>query len=338
MKRLLIALTLVLLSTPLVAESDRSVLLTADGTLFTVDTVSDDAGNVPSSRYLVLTTQNARGTTKAAVPATLTGGHNWSPELAYDDESQTLFVLWLRSRNSFVGSNEVAFCSYQDGRWNQASAVEDIPYRLRYNLRVGVTRKIEATDGEGQVRVVPGLSVHVAWWDESGSSASARYAMLTVEKGNVIAVFVRPLEDMIERANAKTFPYSEDGRNLMKYPSLFESPNRDTIDVLFGDTLTNTMHRITLKPVLQYRVRIPVGIRDTGYPLPGTGLTVEANAVVNTLPTGADRLVFYANERGSLRYLIYQDGKWSAKAQSIALTDVAVSEALAALRKMVNGD
>jgi hypothetical protein len=337
MRRLLIALTLVLLAAPLLAQSDRAVLLTSDGTLYSVDTLENDGtGSSLSNRYLVLTTVTSRGTTKTPVPATLTGGHNWQPALAYDDDSQTLFVLWLRSTNSLLATNELVFCSYQGGKWNGTSPVENVPYHFRYNLRVGVTRTIELSDGE-TVNQVAGLSVHVAWWSESGSAEGARYAMLSVEKGNVTDVYVRPLEEMIERSYLKVFPANANTRSFMRHPAVFESPNRDTIDVVFGDTATNTMHRITLKPVSNHRVRIPIGIRDASYPVPQMTLGNDANTSINIVPSTLDRLVFYATERGSLKYLIFEGGRWT-KVQSIALTDVSASEAVAALRKMVNGD
>jgi len=338
MKRLLIAFTLVLLAAPLFAQSDRAVLLTSDGTLYSVDTLSND-GTVSSlsNRYLVLTAVTSRGTTKTPVPATLTGGHNWQPALAYDDDSQTLFVLWLRSANSLLATNELVFCSYQSGKWNAISAVENVPYHFRYNLRVGVTRTVEVSEGEGTTQV-PGLSVHVAWWSESGSAEGARYAMLTVEKGNVTDVYVRPLEEMIERTFLRVFPANANTRSFMRHPAVFESPNRDTIDVVFGDTVTNTMHRITLKPVNNHRVRIPIGIRDASYPVPQMSLATDADSAINIVPSTPDRLVFYTTERGSLKYLIFEGGRWAPKVQSIALTDVSASEAVAALRKMVNGD
>jgi hypothetical protein len=338
MRRCLIVVALVLLAAPLFAQSDRAVLLTSDGTLYSIDTVSNEgAVDNASTRYLVLTAVTSRGITKTSVPATLSGGHNWQPALAYDDDSQTLFVLWLRSSNYLLATNELVFCSYQNGKWNAVSAVDDLPYHLRYNLKVGVTRTVELSDNTG-IKQAPGLSVHVAWWNESASAEGARYAMLTVEKGNVTAVYVRPLEDMVDRAFLRIFPANANSRAIMRQPAVFESPNRDTIDILFGDTVTNTLHRLTLKPVSNYRVRIPVGIRETSYPLPESKLTADLNSVVNAVPTTVDRLAFYTNERGSLKYLIFQDGSWSSKVQAIALTEVTPGEAVAALRKLVNGD
>jgi hypothetical protein len=159
-----------------------------------------------------------------------------------------------------------------------------------------------------------------------------------VEKGNVTDVFIRPLEEMIDRTYVKTYPPNPNGRAYMRQPGVFESPHRDTIDVVFGDTVTNTIHRLTLKPVNNHRVRIPIGIRDTAYPVPSMKLGSDSDAVINIVPSPHDRLVFYTTERGSLRFLIYEGGNWATKVQSIALTDVSASEAVAALRKMVNGD
>ena len=338
MKRALLILALLVAPVLLHAQSpDRAILLAPNGTVYTVDsTLNEGAGSITSSRYLTLTIQNGTSILKTNVPASLTGGNNWQPELAFDSDSDTLFVFWLHSQNTILGANELLFSSYQNGKWNAPSSIDDVPYHFRYNLRVGMTRSVQAQDDGGGARQVPGLTVHVAWWDESSVGEVCRYAMLTVEKGVVTAVYRRDLPDFINNAYMRSFELGNDDRELLRHPIVFESPDHDTVDIVFGDMQTNTIHRLTLKPVLDSRVRIPIGVRDGGFPAPHHKLTSDAK--LSAIATPYDRLVFYYIANGAVKYLQFEDGSWQRE-KTITLTDAVSAEAaVSALRRMVRGD
>lgn len=334
MKRLLLIALLLLPATAFAQAADRAVLLAADGALYTVETrISENAG-AASSRYLLLTVQDDDKVTKSEIPASLSG-NNWRPELAYDDESQTLFVFWLHSQNYILGTSELLFCSYQKGKWNASASIDNVPYHFRYNLRVGVTRTVTKLDSDGTWKVIPGLTVHAAWWDESGYNGMARYAMLTVEHGLVKEIALRDLVSFINRVPGRAPEVAGTQNSLLRQPFVFESPTKDTVDVVFGDAQTNSLYRVTLKPMDNTRVRIPIGVKETSYPGPPIVLPSDAQKV-GSISTTPERVLIHYVSRGSLRYLMYE-GQWTSKA--IALSDdVSAETALAALRKMVNGD
>jgi hypothetical protein len=332
MKRLLIALALVIAPALLAADAERAVLLTPEGVLYSVHSEGTDY-----AKELVLTVQRGENTTSMTVPATSGGGTHRQPGLAYDPESQTLFLFWLRSQNHILASSELIFCSFQNGKWNEPTAIDDAAYHFRYNLSVGVTNVIQFRRDDGPMDI-DGLTVHVAWWDESGGAEVARYAMLTIEKGNVTARYVRDLPDMIERAFQRSFAPHPNSRPFIRQTAVFESPNHDTVDVVFGNAQTNTIHRVTLRPTWDTRVRIPIGVRESSFPAPVMKLGADANAHISTMPTAPDRLVFYTQEDGLVKYLKFQASRWAAP-QSIAITDrVSASDAVSAIRKLVNGD
>ncbi len=338
MKRLLLVVALLLSPVALFAQAwDRDILLTSNGTLYTIESKQNDTPNeIDSARYLTLTIQNGQNVIKTNVPASVTGGNNWEPALAFDSESNTLFVFWLHSPNTILGANELLFCTFVNGRWGTATSVEDVPYHFRYNLRVGVTRTVQVTDSAGVTKQIPGLTVHAYWWDDSATGELARYAMLTIEKGVVTDVAHRDLIDFVNTANLGTFAIDDLSKEILRHPVVFESPAHDTIDVVFGDMLTNTMHRLTLKPVLQSRVRIPIGVRDISYPVPRQRLVSEAH--LGGISSSASNLVLYYTNDGQVHYLTYENGKWSGE-KTIALTnEVSADAAVAAIRRMISGD
>jgi hypothetical protein len=341
MKRALLILALFVAPVALFAQSgDRAMLLTPGGTLYSIESnVNAEAtSSITSMRYLTLTIQNGQNIIKTNVPASTKGGNNWQPELAYDSDSDALLVFWLRSQNSVLGTSELLFCTFQNGKWNAAASVDDVPYHFRYNLKVGVTRTYQVYDPEtGDSKQVPGLSVHVAWWDESAIGEMGRYAMLTVEKGVVTDIYRHDLTDFImSGALLKYFELDEASREILRHPIIFESAAHDTVDVVFGDMTTNALHRLTLKPVLNTRVRIPIGIRDTAYPAPK--YQIGSDATLSAISTPPDQLVFYYKTNGAVKYLMFEDGAW-AREKSIAITsEVSAEAAVAALRRLIRGD
>ncbi len=337
MKRLLLVVALLVAPALFGQRTDRSVLLAPNGTLYTIESQrNDSSSDIQSTRYLSLTIQNGQNIIHTNVPASVTGGNNWQPELAYDAESSTLLVFWLRSQNSILATNELVFCTFQNGRWNAAASVDDVPYHFRYNLVVGVTRTVESTDDNGVTRQIPGLTVHAAWWDDSVTDQLARYAMLTVENGLVTDVYRRDLTDFTNTGYPRQFDLDPDSQEILRHPVVFESVDHDTVDVVFGDMRTNTIHRLTLKPVVQTRVRIPIGIRDTSYPAPKHRSLGDTS--VSAISTPPDRLVYYFTNGKAVSYLMFQNGAWSDE-KTITITDqVSAETAVAALRRLVRGD
>jgi hypothetical protein len=339
MRRLLLVVALLLSPVALFAQTaDRDILLTSNGTLYTIESRQNDNPNViDSARYLSLTIQNGQNVIKTNVPASVTGGNNWEPALAFDSDSSTLFIFWLHSPNTILGANELLFCTFANGKWGAPTSVEDVPYHFRYNLRVGVTRSVQVTDGgTGVARQIPGLTVHAAWWDDSASGELARYAMLTIEKGVVTDIARRDLIDYINTANLGIFNLDTDSKEILRHPIVFESSTHDTIDVVFGDMLTNTMHRLTLKPVLQSRVRIPIGVRDTSYPAPRQRLTADAH--LGGVASSPDTLVLYYMGNGQVRYMMFENGTWSGERTIALTTEVSADAAVAAIRRLITGD
>lgn len=338
MKRLLVALFLIAPAVFAQAQ-DRAILLTPNGTIYTIESRLNQDLTTPdnsSTRYLALTIQNGDNVTKTNVPASLTGGNNWQPELAFDSDSNALLVFWLWSQNTVLGTSELHFCTFINGMWNDVASIDDVPYHFRSNLRVGVTRTIEIEDPNSGPRQVPALTVHAAWWDTSAIGESARYAMISVDSGVVTDISRHALNDFINSAYMRSFTLDDASREMLRHPVVFESPDHDTVDIVFGDMTSNTIHRLTLKPVVQTRVRIPIGVRDTSYPGPLS--KISNDTLLGAISTPPERLVFYYRNANQLKYLMFANGAWLDERSITITTDVSAEAAVAALRRMVNGD
>src|SRR5205085_10616130 len=181
---------------------------TADGTLYTIE--SEYAENFPAmhvsaSQFLVLTAQKGAQITKTVVPDSTTEGLHRRPALAYDSESDPLFVFWLRTPNAM--SSELLVASYQAGKWRGATSIDDKPMTFRYNLRIAVTRRVSQTQRDGSLLDVPMVVVHAVWWEITGNGETAHYAMLPVDHGRIIltepAEQLHELNDFVSPADAQ---------------------------------------------------------------------------------------------------------------------------------------
>lgn len=341
MKRLLVAL--VLLVAPSVAFADaanRAFLLTQDGTLFAVESAYTDELGIQSAatQVLVLTTRTDETTTTAVVPETLLGGSHTNPALAYDSLSKSLFIFWQRAVSNGM-SSDLVFCSYNNGKWSEATSIDSANYHYSRNIQIAVTRKINQIDEKGNRSSINGLTVHAVWWEDTGRNEWARYAMLTVENGVLTDIQVADLSLFTDVSKDVTGPHGSDFSNeILRHPALFESNAHDTVDVVFGDVVANNMHRVTISPTLKItsegRLRVPIGVKDAGVGVPH--FRTESNSRVSAISGDNDKLVLYATDKHGVNYVSFSDGSWSP-ARTLTVDDKISSEAaIEVLRRMVN--
>ena len=333
MKRLLILLALCVV--PVAASAtellDRDVLLTPDGVLYTVGTVRDDS--VPAGRspyYLTLTVQEGESRSTAPVPASLQGGAHSSPALAYDRDSRTLFLFWQETQN--ILSSRLLFASLNDGVWSNVSELDSVDWKLRRNLRIAVTRTIEATNERNDRVQVPQVVVHAVWWEESGYGEFARYAMLGVDNGIVTSKEFRYLLEFNGASIDQTSNVATGTPNeVLRHPAVSTTTTRDSVAVVFGDASANTMHRLRIRPILDGRVRIPIGVR--GRNMRDMQLNMAAGARAAAL-IDDDTVTIYTVSGQRVDYAVYRNGLWSQQ-RSISLNDeVSAATAIDALRRM----
>ena len=338
MKRALFALVFALLPVALAAQvPDRDVLLTPDGTLYTIESIDNEGSSTSGViRYLRLTIQrpNERQQT-AVVPESLTAGIHWRPALAYDAASQTLFIFWLKMPNAM--SSELLLASYASGTWHPAVSIDNQPYHLRYNLRIGITHKLALSDqtyGD-----VPMLLIHAIWWEETGYGENARYAMFGVQKGLISAIEMHDLDEFAPSPGMFPNPINANfNPEILKHPAFADNGTQDSIDVIYGNLQMNDFVRVRLKPIAEGRIHIPIGAHPGG---PRTvapkSFTDPWSGPISTIVSPHDgSMLLYNATKDSVNYILYSGSSWSS-AKSVPLSDkLSADAAVAALTRMMS--
>lgn len=339
-KRLLILLVALVPFAAFGDTPDRDIVLTDDGTLYTVESMF--AKDVPglqtsSERVLTLTVQHGSdAATTKVIPATTTGGWHVYPALAYDTPSKTLFIFWEVATSTFQNT-ELDFVSYRDGNFNTATALDSAHWAARENLRIAITRSSQQINDDGTTTAVPETTVHAVWWEDNGGAEWARYAMITVDNAGVasLPIHVQDLGEFVNGAGAVPAAKSDVSRELLRHPSVTETRTHDSVDVIFGDMNFVTMRRVNIRPTIQGgRLRIPTGRSGSNIPAPSAN--VMSSTPVDTLVNGDSVAMYYDGEKpNTIDYLMFSNGNWSS-VHTLTLSDrLSHDSAVTALQKLL---
>jgi hypothetical protein len=329
MKRLLLILALVLAPAALFAQiADRDVLLTPDGTLYTIESKAAIEGD--SNRSLQLTITQGNKSTVTTIPETLTGT-NWRPALTYESDSKAVFVFWIGQVNGM--SSKLLFASYREGTWSPAVSIDDQPYTYRYNLRIAITRHVSTLQADGSWADAPALLVHAVWWEDAGGNREkARYALFTIENSRVTNY---EIHDLLGLAQIPDMAYAVDEKfnsEILRHPAIIEGTS--SVDVIFGDSDRMSMNRLTLKPIADGRIHIPIGARG-GRPFPPpASFSATWTGRISTIGSGSD-LIMYNTTRDATSYVMYSNGKWSDVRTLPLSENFSAADAAVALYRML---
>jgi hypothetical protein len=346
MKHLLVTIAVALFASAAFAQvADRDVLVTPEGTVYTIEQqVPSASSSIAAENVLALSIQNGSETQHTLVPESLLSGFHSDGALAYDPDSKTLFVLWIHMPNGM--SSQLLLATYRDGKWQGAVPIDDQPWHAFRNLRLGITRRVSQLQKDGTYADAPALLLHALWWDEGPTSDEARYAMVPIENGafSQSSIELHSLEDFVTGDGEEAFNTVDAtfNANILRHPTIVSSPTQSSIDIIFGDTKKNSIHTVTLHPVAEHRIHIPVGIgggNPGGRAVPSlaapASFTASWQGPVKVISHG-DLLVFANAGDKSVGYIIYANGKWS-DVKSITLSSKLPAEAaLVALDKMVS--
>jgi hypothetical protein len=242
-----------------------------------------------------------------------------------------------------VSASELLLAAYRDGKWQEPVAIDRRQYTMRTNLRLGITRRVSQLQKDGSYADAPALLLHALWWEDSMKGEEAHYAMLPIENGAVseASVELHSLEEFVagdEPFNQVSATFNPE---ILRHPAIVSSPMQSSIDVVFGDAKKNSIHTVTLHPIAEHRIHIPVGIgggAGGGKPLnliAPASFNADWKGPVIVLSHG-DKLVFANTNEKTLSYVTCANGKWS-DVKSIALDSKFPAEAaLAAVDKMVS--
>jgi hypothetical protein len=341
-RRVLFAVLLFVPALLCAQTADRDMLVTPDGVTYTIE--SDFAYDHPdvvtnSDRFITLTIDDNGTRSVKQLPASLSAGAHLSPAITYDPDSKTLFIFWQKTPNLMI--SELFLCTYHDGQFGDPAAIDKVvtgEITMRMNLRIAATRSMEVVNADGRVSLEPGLNLHAIWWDQTGKNESARYAMISIDKGQVQDIDVRDLRDYLGSTPTSAYSVADQfNREILRHPAMFEAKNHASVDVVFADIRTNGYHRVNLRPVSNGRLRVPVG-RQSGPDFgPPPVFKNEIDSRVSVLPSpDSNKLVFYFTGKNALQYLISDGDHWS-DVKSITVDEKTSAYVAAdALRRMIN--
>jgi hypothetical protein len=345
MKRLLLSFAAALFAVAGFGQTvDRDVLVTPDGTVYTVETQTPPPNTMDATGTLGLTIQNGSDVSHVSVPDSTSAGFHSSATLSYDSDSRTLFVLWIHSPNAM--SSELLLAPYHDGQWQPAVSVDNETYHLRSNLRLGITRHVSQLQADGSYADAPALLLHAVWWEESGQGEEARYALLVIDKGALSSIDTHALGEFVDpTTNASNVVDPTFNKEILRHPAIVSSPMQSSVDIVFGDTGSNAFHTLSLHPVADTRIHIPVGIGGGGNGSGGSpkALSIAAPPSFSADWTGSISVIAHGTSLAfanagdtSLNYITYTNGTW-AGVKAIAIDNHFSAEAaLAALDRMLS--
>lgn len=322
MKKTFLALLLVLLPTLSFAAGDRDDILTEQGVLFTVESLTPKqqrTGTTSDAKVLRLTIHNGEEIEETFVPASLSGGSHSEPSLAYDESTRTLYVFWQKQPNRM--SSELLVSGFRDGVWSEPLTIENSIFSFATNLRIGVTRYVSTRTETGSSKT-PATIFHVVWWEENPYGEFARYSLITLADGVLYAGQALNLIDFVPSRNTLPIQLNPDfDRQFFRQPAVFEQIDRETVDILFADWDTSRLHRVSVKPVVGNGVlHVPDGVWKGEIPAPRQIAVVENHITFVPPAPGSGSLAFYYANEKTMRYMIYQDGSWG-ELKSISLNE-----------------
>lgn len=336
--RTFLVLALLVPSALLAEDFDRDILLTEEGTLYTIESVYSEnviGLSTQSTKVLQLTTQRGDLSESVIVPASLNGGMHSDPALAYDSESKTLVVFWQKTPNPRINS-DLLFCSLQENRWSEPTLVDNGALSFRFNLRIAVTRYVGERLDNVTVEKKPALVIHAVWWNQDGYGEQAGYAMLSLENGVVKSKQVSDLVDLLGISrDPAVAPVSENfDRDLLRNPAIFAISN-DAVEVVFADWQTNRFQKLSIRPIRANGVLIPpIGVWRGDFKALDTPVSI--NSRVSVIPGAEDgKLLFYFRSPKGIDYLMVNDGVWSDLKSVVINERVSPDAAVEALRRLI---
>lgn len=345
MKRLFV-LVVLLLAAAIAQAAERDVLVTPDGVVYSVETEAPGKGaKVAATNLLTLSVQSGEEASKFVIPESTSEGLHVQPALAYDSESETLFVLWMRRPNVF--SSELLLASYKDGEWQPTIAIDQQPYLIRSGLRLGITRRVSQLQKDGSYEDVPKLLFHLLWWEQTGAGEEARYALLEIDHGKVTSSEIHSVAELSgEKSNPVRFDPTVPGAELLRHPAFLASKSGSTVEILSGDLATNALRRTTFKVSLDTRIRIPVGrtpkdvdgprVQTLSAPSEVKGDWSGSVDVISSAHT--DRLVFAKLNDEMVSYLSFDGKKWGSEQGIVTSAKLSAETAMNAVARMVDND
>ncbi len=331
-----------------------SAILTKGGTLYEVfqttygavdlSTTGSD-GNLPV--LALRTTPSGGPPTVQAIPGTVDADVEGSESLDFDDETQTLFVVYTKQQSLLTS---VRIAVLRDGIWSDRPLLPTTSFTLATNPKIVITRQeyLDPSAADPSIWVTKWRSILSAVWWEEGSLQQAKYSALFIEDGvlNLDSITSYNLNDLAGQAgptssaglspNSYSFPalqrdYSGDGSVLVSFANLY-TQKQTVLSITFPNAPAPGPG---LAGPVGYSRHTPIGhtLGDGG--MPGGGGLGTALSVGTIISPGGHSTFWWLADGGSRMEVLPGNTPGAALLVLPIRSDFSVDKALATVRELV---
>jgi hypothetical protein len=324
------------------AAAEEKSLLAADGTLYEVQAglASDlglPEGSAPGDFVIEWTARQQDGTVRVGVvPGTQNGNVKRNLDLAFDELSGSLLLLW---KEELVPISVLQLGVLRDGAWRTSVLLPNRGFSKAYNPQMRLSQSTYNWTGEDGQPVVHNRSIlSIVWWEES-QYAQARYAPIFLDEENFdfsnVAVYDLP----VLAGGGGPTAYEDVPEAAYLFPSLHSDGPSGAILASFADLngRKNKVVKITFPTdlgvpdegnVTWMRRHIPiVGVVGESPLAPTT--PIHITSMGTALGTGY-RPTFYWRDADRVLYTRFDGHDW-ASVKAIPLSDTMSYERALAL-------
>ena len=235
---LLVAAALVFaLASPAAAEEKS--LLAADGTLFeiragtVVDLGVSDGSLRPDDYVIEWTSRRQDGTVRIGlVPGTQNGNVKRNLDLAFDEPSGSLLLLW---KEELVPVSVLQLGVLRDGAWKTSVLLPNLGFSRAYNPQMRLSHStVRWTDADGRSVERNRSILSIVWWEES-QYAQARYAPIFLDEENLDVSNVAVYDLPVLAGGGGPTTYEELPAAAYAFPSLHSDGPSGAILASFAD-------------------------------------------------------------------------------------------------------
>lgn len=301
---------------------DEKSLLASDGTLYVVRSGSAadlgiSGGFSPSDRLIEWSLRKQDGRVQQGlVPETVNGDLKHDLQLAYDEPTRSLVLLW---NEDLTVLNVLRFGIFRDGAWAVANLLPNLGFAHAYNPQMLLSHQtVTLQDDYGNPITQTRTLLSVIWWEQA-QYAQARYAPIFLD-GDTSAgdVQVYDLPALVGGGGPASATHPA---GSYMYPSLQSEGIGGAILASFADLATNKHYviRITYpnnlgKPgpdnATWLRRRIPVvGVASDGPISDDVPVVIEA---VRTVIGASYRPTLVWNTNSAVFFTHFDGKAWSS--------------------------
>lgn len=236
--RLLLVFGLLLpFAAPAAGEGNRDAAVGADGELYMVragsygDLFPEESLVEPGNPVLALELVHPDQQREVLlIPDTEGADLEDSASVLFEDDSETLFVLWQTKINTI--HSRLNLVGFHDGRWTENIEISGSPFGWKSSPQLAITRdRFNAEEHDGAPRTWSRTVVHLIWWEEGATGPRVLYTPVVLIDGEYTGW--NPVYRLDDLALAPGAPLAAPNYALAQAPRIEVGANGQTVVIGF---------------------------------------------------------------------------------------------------------